>query len=99
MQLSIIEYLDETRGAPYLLPKDDPVKRQQVSSWIENACLSWDVIVARASRFSVTQARPFIVALFVLLPSSMCLSFYLVARAYTFTRFTCLSLVIIHGLS
>lgn len=30
MQLSIIEYLDETRGAPYLLPKGNPVKRQQV---------------------------------------------------------------------
>lgn len=30
MQMAIIEYLDETRGPPYLLPRDDPVKRQQV---------------------------------------------------------------------
>ena len=30
LQLSIIEYLDETRGPPYLLPRDDPFKRQQV---------------------------------------------------------------------
>lgn len=30
-QLSIIEYMDETMGPPYLVPKDDPVKRQQVS--------------------------------------------------------------------
>lgn len=28
--MAIIEYLDETRGAPYLLPRDDPVKRQKV---------------------------------------------------------------------
>lgn len=28
--MSIIEYLDETRGPPYILPRDDPVKRQQV---------------------------------------------------------------------
>ena len=28
--MAIIEYLDETRGAPHLLPKADPVKRQQV---------------------------------------------------------------------
>ena len=29
-QVSIIEYLDETRGPPYLLPRDNPAKRQQV---------------------------------------------------------------------
>lgn len=28
--MAIIEYLDETRGPPYLLPRDDPVKRQRV---------------------------------------------------------------------
>lgn len=28
--LSIIEYLDETRGSPCLLPKGDPIRRQQV---------------------------------------------------------------------
>ena len=30
--MSIIEYLDETRGPPYILPREDPVKRQQVSN-------------------------------------------------------------------
>jgi len=29
-QVAIIEYLDETQGPPYLLPKGDPVKRQLV---------------------------------------------------------------------
>eukprot|EP00731_Ephydatia_muelleri_P028289 Em0019g1162a len=28
--LAIIEYLDETKGPPYLLPRDDPVLRQKV---------------------------------------------------------------------
>lgn len=28
--MSIIEYLDETRGPPYLLPQGDPVKKQKV---------------------------------------------------------------------
>jgi maleylacetoacetate isomerase len=28
--MSIIEYLDETRGPPYLIPRDDPIKRQRV---------------------------------------------------------------------
>ena len=28
--MAIIEYLDETRGPPFLLPRDDPVKRQKV---------------------------------------------------------------------
>ena len=28
--MAIVEYLDETKGPPYLLPRDDPHKRQQV---------------------------------------------------------------------
>lgn len=28
--MSIIEYLDEVHGPPYLLPQDNPVKRQKV---------------------------------------------------------------------
>lgn len=28
--MAIVEYLDETQGPPYLLPRDDPHKRQQV---------------------------------------------------------------------
>ena len=31
MQLSIIEYLDDTRGPPYLVPRDDPFRKQQVT--------------------------------------------------------------------
>ena len=30
MKMAIIEYLDETRGAPQLMPKNDSIKRQQV---------------------------------------------------------------------
>ena len=29
-QLAIIEYLDDTRGPPYLVPRDDALKRAQV---------------------------------------------------------------------
>ena len=28
--MAIIEYLDDTRGLPYLVPRDDPLKRAQV---------------------------------------------------------------------
>ena len=29
-QMAIVEYLDETRGPPFLVPQGDPVKRQKV---------------------------------------------------------------------
>jgi len=42
LQLSIIEYLDETRGPPYLLPRDDPIKRQKVrqAPWLQRLQVS-----------------------------------------------------------
>jgi maleylacetoacetate isomerase len=36
--MSIIEYLDETRGPPYLIPRDDPIKRQRVRAVSQIIC-------------------------------------------------------------